>query len=453
MSKTATVRELSLNILEKTFKNGAYADDLVEKTFRAHALDARDRALLTELVNGTLRWHGRLQWLLRSFLKKDLSASPLRLRLILELALYQLEFTDKIPGYAAVNESVELAKRSGGAGWARLVNGVLRNYLRRGKVDPASISDPVEALAVQESHPEWLVRRWVARYGLEDTRRLCQHNNRRPHVTLRVNRRKTTVAELRAALQEAGIETEPSTYFEDFLKVRNAQGLTDTRAFKDGWFAIQDESTALPVRLLAPEEGETVLDLCAAPGGKSAYLAELQGDRGRVLAVDLSARRLSRVQENVRRLGLRSVQPLVADGTQLQVRPVDKILLDAPCSGLGVLAKRADLRWKRRPEDLARAAERQRALLAHAAQLLRPGGVLVYSTCTIEPEENEQVVEEFLRTHPDFAVDAWAPEGVDSALRDGPYWRTLPHVHGTDGTFAVRLEKREHSEPKTRRNE
>ncbi len=352
-----------------------------------------------------------------------------------------LEFTDKIPGYAAVNESVELAKRSGGAGWARLVNGVLRNYLRRGKVDPASISDPVEALAVQESHPEWLVRRWVARYGLEDTRRLCQYNNRRPHVTLRVNRRKTTVAELRAALQEAGIETEPSTYFEDFLKVRNAQGLTDTRAFKDGWFAIQDESTALPVRLLAPEEGETVLDLCAAPGGKSAYLAELQGDRGRVLAVDLSARRLSRVQENVRRLGLRSVQPLVADGTQLQVRPVDKILLDAPCSGLGVLAKRADLRWKRRPEDLARAAERQRALVAHAAQLLRPGGVLVYSTCTIEPEENEQVVEEFLRTHPDFAVDAWAPEGVDSALRDGPYWRTLPHVHGTDGTFAVRLEK------------
>ncbi len=436
------MRELGVRILERALANGRYADELVERTLRRHKLAARDRNLLTELVNGTLRWHGQLEWLLDRLLAKGVAGSARKLRWILELALYQLRFADRIPDYAAVDASVALARKYGGEKWARLANGVLRQYLRDQAKLAAAVEalEPTTALAVRHSHPEWLVKRWIQRYGWEATARLCAFDNRRPAVTIRLNRLKASTDALARALADAGIEATPSRWVPGFFKVRAGGNLTQTEAFGRGWFFIQDESTALPVHLLDPRPGEHIVDLCAAPGGKTGYVAERQGDAGRILAIDRTFRRLRLLKQNVRRLGLASVTVVAADATALGLkRKVDKVLLDAPCTGLGVLARRADLRWKRTPEDIGRIQQRQRALIENAGRLLKPGGILVYSTCTLEPEENEEVVEGFLRAHPEFAVDGdFRPALELGEVTDG-LWRTLPQVHEVDGTFAVRL--------------
>lgn len=445
VDRKPTVRQISADILEKVMENRVYADELLAKTFAACELNRQDKNLLVEIVNGTLRWRGQLEWLLERCFNGRFDSAPTKLRSILFVSLYQLRFLDKIPEYAAINEGVELAKRAGGRPWGNLVNGVLRNYLRTEKslIFPDRGKNPAEALAIRYSHPEWMVRRWLNRYGFEDTRLLCKYNNRRPVVTLRVNLMKVSKENLLKELEDAGVETEPSAHFDDFVRVRSPKSLTETRSFVKGHFSIQDESTAIACLLLSPEENDLVLDLCAAPGGKSCYIAQLMRDGGKVIAVDRSPARMKLLQENTRRLSLTSIQPIIADSTMLNTKTVDRVLLDAPCSGLGVLAKRADLRWKRKLSDITSIRKRQISLLGKTSQLLRAGGVLVYSTCTIEPEENEEIIEDFLDHHKNFEIDnrLKALSGFESTSKG--YWATLPHRDHVDGIFAVRLIKTE----------
>ncbi|NIR47524.1 16S rRNA (cytosine(967)-C(5))-methyltransferase RsmB [candidate division KSB1 bacterium] len=442
-SPAPTIRQLSVEILESVSKNGAYADELLSKSFLKHNFDSKDKNLLIELVNGTLRWRGQLDWILKRSFRGNFETCPPSLRSILEVSLYQIRFLDRIPKYAAVNEGVELAKRVGGKRWGNLVNGVLRNYLRthRSITLPSFENDPVKALAIHFSHPEWMVKRWLERYGLEDTRALCEYNNSRPQITLRVNTLKTTRESIIKEFEAADIKVERGRYFDDFVKVDRPGNVTQFSSFSQGLFVIQDESAAIACLLLAPQKGDVVLDLCAAPGGKATYIAQLMNDEGTVLAVDRDHDRMKLLQDNIDRLSLKSIRTIVADGTELQVQPVDKILLDAPCSGLGVLCKRADLRWKRNLEDVFKSTTLQKALLEHAAKLLKRGGALVYSTCTIEPEENEALIEGFLQVHQEFAVDL--PVSTLNGFRAAPqkYWHALPHKHKVDGVFAVRLKK------------
>ncbi|RMF64260.1 MAG: 16S rRNA (cytosine(967)-C(5))-methyltransferase RsmB [Calditrichaeota bacterium] len=439
----SSVRQVAQDILVRVERGREYADALLARALHKHALPAKDRALLLELVNGTLRWRGQLDWILRRFFRGDFDAAPLSLKTILRLGMYQLRFLDRVPDYAVVSEAVSQAKRAGNPRWASLVNGVLRTYLREADklTFPSLKDDAVAALAVQHSHPEWMLSRWVARFGVEDTLQLCKFNNSRPAVTLRVNPQKTDRDTLARRLRELGFAPKPAAYFPDFIRVEKAQGLTETDAFKQGWFTIQDESTALATSMLQPRAGETVVDLCAAPGGKTCHVASLMRDRGTILAVDVRADRLTLLRENAKRLGLRSVQLVRADGRNVCVRGADRVLVDAPCSGLGVLARRVDLRWKRRPEEITNVRSVQLALLRNAISLLRVGGVLVYSTCTIEPEENEELVSAFLAEQKNVEMDA-PPQEIHRTFVSNEGWvRTLPFVHKMDGGFAVRLVK------------
>ncbi|MFQ5705889.1 MAG: 16S rRNA (cytosine(967)-C(5))-methyltransferase RsmB [bacterium] len=436
-----SVRHICVNILDRLNHNGHYADELIAEAFKRHSLPQVDRSLVVELVNGTVRWQGQLDWILARGFRGDFNRCASKLRAILELSLYQIRFLQRIPKYAAVDQGVEIAKAEGGKSWGNLVNAVLRNYLRREKTleMPSFEADATTALAVRHSHPQWMVQRWLDRYGLEETEELCRFNNQRPCVCVRVNLAKTSPEHLLQYFQEREIEARPSIYFADFIKITRPGDLNNCSAFTNGQFTIQDESTAIGSLLLAPQKGETVLDLCAAPGGKAGHLAQLLGESGRVLAVDQNFNRLSLLQDNIVRLQTRLIRPIVADGRHFQCSPVNKILLDAPCSGLGVLAKRVDLRWRRKPNDIAKVSRLQRSLLQSASRLVKKGGVLVYNTCTLEPEENETVVEDFLDRNGNFRLEPLALSCLEPFANSQGYFRSLPQKHKMDGAFAARL--------------
>lgn len=440
-SLNGDARGAAVRILDDVRLGGAYADDLLQNSLHRLGLAQADKALLVELVQGTLRWRGQLDWILTRFFKGDFDASPSRLRSILEVGLYQLRFLDRVPTYAAVSEAVSLAKQTGGVRWGGLVNAILRRYLREGKriEFPAIKTDPTTAISVTYSHPPWMVERWLRRFGLTQTVEYCKFNNRRPTKSLRVNCAKMSTDEAANYLNGLGVEVKRSAYFDDFLLCSGSLDIAGDPNFVRGCFSVQDESTAIAATLLRPEADETVLDMCSAPGGKTCHLAHLSGDAARIIAVDVRLDRLLRVRENSRRLELNSIVPVLADARSLHGGPFDKILLDAPCSGLGVLSRRSDLRWRKRPEDIKRIATVQRDLLHKAGRLLKRGGALVYSTCTLEKEETENVIEEFLQVNNDFTVDHEGA-GLPSIFQDrSGFWYSRPFEHTMDGTFAARL--------------
>ncbi len=441
---SASVRGTAAAILDQVRRRGAYADELLDNSLRHNHWKPEDRALLIELVNGTLRWRGQLDWILAGLFRGNYESSSSLLRSILEVGLYQIRFLTKVPGYAAVSETVGLAKKSGGPAWGRLVNAVLRRYIRDEKALqwPSPRKPAAELIAVQFSHPEWIVNRWLKRFGCGKTIAFCEFNNRRPVLSLRVNPARARADRVRDQLASAGVQTEPSRYFKDFLRVSGSLDVARNQAFLEGRFTVQDESTAIPSILLNPQAGERVLDMCAAPGGKACHLAHLAEDSATVVAVDIRMDRLHRLRQNVQRLRLGSIKPVLADATCLPTGAFDKILLDAPCSGLGVLGRRADLRWRKQSEDIAAIKKVQRKLLQQAAKLLKNDGAIVYSTCSLEKEETEDIVAEFIEANEDFRVDTRRQDLPELFQTPEGYWRTLPFEHETDGTFAVRLVRR-----------
>ena len=440
-----TARETALRILNRLEDKQLLADWILFSALSKSRLGGQDRALVTELVNGVLRWRRRLDAALNQLLTKTtvLHLTPW-IRNILRMGLYQIQFLDRIPPAAATHQAVSLAKRFGHRGTASLVNAVLRNAIRSGpdgpRYPPLEL-DPVRHIGLRYSHPDWMIRRWLKRYGQSETIDLCQANNRVPQVVIRVNPLKTPEEKLREELRRQGIEVVEGHLLAGFLRLKGTGDITRTKAFRQGWFQIQDESAGLAVLLLDPQPGEMVLDLCSAPGGKTAHMAALMGDQGMILAVDPNARRLRDLVTNCHRLGISCTRPLVADGRSLKAGPVDRVLVDAPCSGLGVLARRADLRWKKCQEDIPRLAQLQLELLVAGANMLRPGGVLVYSTCTIEDEENEEVVDDLLSRRDDLILENAVPLAPQGTVTKRGFLRTFPHRHGTDGIFAARLRK------------
>ena len=361
----------------------------------------------------------------------------------LEVGLYQVLFLDRVPDYAAVNEAVNIATETEGKAWGRVVNGVLRKILRRPDFvsAPPVEEDPVLAIAVRWSHPRWLVRRWVEAWGVDRTLFLCRANNERPRIGIRVNRLRTTREEIVRELRRWGVEVKPVSLLDTFVTVEGGGDLTSSDAFKRGLFYIQDVSAGLVGHLVDPQPGERILDLAAAPGGKTTHMAELADDRTFIVAVDRNPSRIRKVWENRDRLGLKGVFPVVADGCRMEAKRVDKVLVDAPCSALGLIRRRGELRWRRKPEEIPTLVAFQKALLEKAATLVRTGGVLVYSTCTILPEENEEMIDAFLTAHSDFVVED-ARRFVDSSVvSDRGFVSTWTDRHGMDGSFAARLKK------------
>ena len=365
------------------------------------------------------------------------------IRNAMRVALYQILFLTKIPHAAAVNEAVEFIKKIRGQKAANLVNAVLRNIIRNlNKLPtPDNETDPIQYLSIMYAHPTWIVKRWVDRYGFYETEQLLAANNERPTIVVRANSLKTNADELAKLFDERGIKYVRSKYLENFLKVGHLSGIYNIDLFNQGYFSIQDESAGLVVKLLDPKPGETVIDLCSAPGGKTTYIGELMKNEGKIIAVDKYEHRLNLVKQSCERLGLTNVDFIAEDATAANFGVADKVLVDAPCSGFGVIQKKPDIKWQRELSDIKNLAKTQLELLETASKLVRNGGVIVYSTCTIEPEENIEVVKSFLDKHPEFEIDDARNYLPSEVVTNGGYMETFPHKHDMDGGFAVRLIK------------
>ena len=436
-------RQLIIKLLDRFESSNAYADIILETELREQKLSEKNKGLIQEIFFGIIRWRNHLDWIIKKIYQGQLQKTPRFIRYILQIGLYQLIFMNRIPEYAAINEAVELAKIKGGTYWGKKVNAILRSY-QRGKPNidfPQLASNPVEFIAVYYSHPEWIIKRWIDRFGVDNTILLCEANNKTPLLSLRVNTIKISVQELQNRLAQFDVLTSQSTYLKNFIQAQSLPDLSQFRVFQEGMFSIQDASAGLACVLLNPQPGDKIVDLCAAPGGKTTFLAELTKDEADIFAVDANLQRLNLIRQNLNRLKLKSVQLVQADGTQYSSQKVDKAIVDAPCSGLGVLSKRIDLRWKRIPDQLEELSELQLKLLQNAAKLVKPGGVIVYCTCTIEPEENEQIIDKFLIENKDFRLEP-ASKFVSKVLTTSEgFVYTFPHRHGIDGSFAARLIK------------
>jgi 16S rRNA (cytosine967-C5)-methyltransferase len=435
-------RAAALQILYAADVRSAFSDRLLDGAHLRSSADPRDQALLHELVKGTLRWRGRIDWILNQLVHIGMDKVQPWIKNILRLGAYQILFLERVPAHAAVDESVKLAHRHGHPGTAGLVNSVLRRLVEEKDRIAVPDGDDAASLSIWGSHPQWIVERWLDRFGLEATRQLLLANNRAAQLGLRANLLRGTRDQLITRLGMEDVQATPAEYAPELVWAEGRVAPGSLKAFKDGFCTAQDESEALVARLVAPERHERLLDLCAAPGGKCTHLAELMGDDGEVWAMERAPERVASLQATVDRLGAHAVHVVEGDGrTYTFPMPFDRVLVDAPCSGLGVLARRADARWRKEPSILQEMPPIQLDLLAAGARRARPGGVLVYSVCSFEPEETTEVVERFLRENPSFVLEA--PEGLLPAavLDEQGFMRVLPHVHGCDGAFAARFRK------------
>ena len=434
-------REQALEILSRV-ETGAFADTLLDRV--RQVFDARDSAFILELVYGTLRNRMLLDWTLNQFSIQPLAKTDTWTRNILRLGAYQMLFLDKVPVSAAVNTAVDLAKDHGNK--SSYVNGLLRNLDRKRASLVGPGPDPVTRLSILYSHPEWLVRRWVKRFGEETTEKLLRENNRPAPLIVRANTLKTTRDQLKASLGAEGAAAIETAYSTVGLEIISSPGLRSLTAYAQGWFMVQDEAAQLIGLMLGPRPGETVLDACAAPGGKATHLAELMENRGTVIALENDPGRLGRIRENSSRLGITIISPVQGDAMKFQGR-FDKVLIDAPCSGLGVLRRHPDGRWNKNEKTIRERAALQHRILENCAKLLKPDGALVYATCTTEPEENEEVIKSFLAEHNEFAQEGpqrFLPASTARLIDDKGFFRTFPNEPAMDGFFGVRL-VRKHS--------
>jgi 16S rRNA (cytosine967-C5)-methyltransferase len=437
-------RQIALRILQSRRQNGEYTEILLERALRpstapadaqAKTMSPADRALCQELVYGVVRAQAALDWLIDR--KTGGRRQNTGIQIVLRLGLYQVFWLDRIPAHAAVHETVELAKREGFGPKAGFVNAVLRGYLREFDATKKLLVELKSANpAVAFSHPQWLVEKWEKRFGPECARQLLEWNNTPPGTFARVNTLKTDAAKLLEKWRAENVEYD--FVRRDFLKgpdletiifeLKSHPPLASLESFRDGWFYIQDPGTLLAPLELAPQPGETILDLCAAPGGKTTFIAQLMGNTGKIVASDVSEERLKLLEENCVRLGVTSVEPVQNPKLEMQKLEFDRILIDAPCSNTGVLRRRVDLRWRIAPEEITRLQQTQLNLLKLAAPKVKPGGILIYSTCSLEPEENQSVIEEFLRADKTFELERQR--------------ELLSFKDNVDGAFIARLIKK-----------
>jgi 16S rRNA (cytosine967-C5)-methyltransferase len=442
------VREVALDILLQIEKNQAYSNLLLNQTIKREKLNEKDVGLLTEIVYGTLQRKNTLDYFLNSFVKGGMKKLDQWVLVLLRLSLYQMIYLDRVPERAIVHEAVEIAKKKGHKGISAMVNGTLRSIIREGVPSLDLIEDPHEKLSLQFSHPTWLIERWLEQFGLERTKAICEINLVPPTVTARVNqvvlKDKNEMTKL---LASEGIKAEEGDLSPDALKI--VQGtLPNTKLFKDGYLSIQDESSMLVARALNPQPGMKVLDSCAAPGGKTTHLAEVMNNQGEIYALDLHDHKVKLIDEQANRLKLSIITTKATDsrkaGDIFQKESFDCILVDAPCTGLGVIRRKPDIKWQKQKEDVAKITEIQKAILEAVAPLLKQGGRLVYSTCTIDKLENELVVKNFLEGNRDFQSDISLkerlPKKAQSFCKDGMV-QLLPSDFGTDGFFIASMIK------------
>jgi len=443
-------RAICLDILDRIGGADVHPDRLLTDSFKRYRhLTSLDRAFLTELTYGVIRWRGRLDWAIQHFSKIPFEKIESGTLNTLRLGLYQILFLSRTPSSAAVNESVELAKRTRGKGGAGFVNAVLRSTIRRKNEIryPDIDQDPALHISVAQSHPLWLVQRWVKELGVEETLRVCKYYNQISSLMLRTNTLKISRTDLIEKLWRKELRPLPAIFSEEGVLLQDPPPTSDLPFLKEGLYIIQDEASQLITSIMDPKPGERILDACAAPGGKTTHMAQTMENRGEIFALDLSQGKLDWIEEMSQRLGIKIVKTV--KGNAAVSLPVsdgfvfDRVLADVPCSGFGTLRKNPDLKWRKGEKDIKRLSELQFSILNHLSAYVKEGGVLVYSTCTVFHEENEDVVEKFLNERSEFqldGVDKVLPEKCHPLIHNG-YFKTFPPKDGMDGFFAARLIK------------
>ncbi|RCW50034.1 16S rRNA (cytosine(967)-C(5))-methyltransferase RsmB [Paenibacillus prosopidis] len=455
--KVKSPRELAVDTLVKVAQTGAYSNLQLNRTLQEAQLQRADAGLVTELVYGTIQRQATLDYWLSRFVSKGLHKLEPWVHQLLRMSAYQLLYLDRIPAHAAVNEAVTIAKKRGHSGISGMVNGVLRSIDRsRAELQASGITnaDPIVQIALRHSYPEWLVSKWVNVYGEEMAEAICAAGNEQPHASIRANTLRGSREALIELLNSTGYEAEPSDVAPAGITVSRGGNLADTDGFREGLWTVQDESSMLVAEVVAPKAGMQVLDCCAAPGGKSTHLAELMGGKGKVWANDLHAHKRDLIVTQTERLKLRNVEAITEDALKLSERfkpqSMDAVLLDAPCSGFGVIRRKPEIKWTKTAGDVSEIAGLQHRLLNAVCDLVRPGGTLVYSTCTIEQDENEQQVARFLQEHPEFELDSNWPQVIVDQLKKvgaiGEHFngqaQLLPQHFDSDGFFIARMVRR-----------
>jgi 16S rRNA (cytosine967-C5)-methyltransferase len=448
--KKKTPRAICLDILNRVGEADLHPDRLLTDSFKRYRyFTSLDRGFLTELIYGVIRWREKLDWVIRHFSKIPFERIELETLNILRLGLYQILFLSRTPSSAAVNESVELSKRIRGRGGAGFVNAVLRSCIRQKEEIhyPNIAEDPALHISVVQSHPLWLIQRWVKEMGVEETIHVCMFNNRIPPLTLRTNTLKISREDLIRKLEQKELKPFSTAFSEEGILLQDPPPTSELPFMKEGLYIIQDEASQWVTSLLDPKPGERILDACAAPGGKTTHMAQKMEDRGEIYALDLSKGKLDLIEEMCQRLGVKIVKTTKGDATKSLPIPqggkFDRILADVPCSGFGTLRKNPDLKWRRGEKDIKRLSGLQFSMLSNLSTYVKKGGVLIYSTCTVFREENEDVVEKFLGGHPEFKIDRIDkvfPEKWRSLVQNG-YLKTFPPKNEMDGFFVARLRK------------
>lgn len=451
--KTERPRDLALKTLNGLAFKTDSPDNYLDNLFQSHPyLDERDRAFIIQLTQGVFRWRLRLDWMIGQFTDFPLKRLEIPILNILRLALYQVFFLDRVPESAAVNEAVKQVKSNNYPRHiASFANGLLRNICRNKDIIsfPDKDLEPVSYLSVFHSYPRWLAERWIKGFGIEFTEHLLSYQNNLPRLNIRTNTMMLNRDRLIEYLAEEGVTGTPAAYAPEGVILEGFKGkVTELNAFKSGLFQVQDQAAIIISHLIALRPGDTVLDICAGLGGKSTHMAALAGGKGNILAVDINRRKLATLGHNARRLGIENILPVVADASKslssaFKVQ-FDKVILDAPCSGLGTISKHPDIKWSRDAGDIIRLSFMQKTIMNEAAPVIKKGGRLLYVTCTISKEENEDVVEDFLVRNSDMSLESLkrhVPDWCTDLIDDQGFFRTFPHVHHMDGFFAALFRK------------
>ncbi|ESA32950.1 sun protein [Leptolyngbya sp. Heron Island J] len=439
-------RQLAFTVLREIDK-GAFADVALERNIGKFDLAPADRRLATELIYGSVRRQRTLDALIDQLGKRRAAQQPADLRRVLHLGFYQLRYLDHVPDHAVVDTTVTLAKQQRLGKLSGVVNGMLRQYIRlQAAGDPLQLPvDSTQALGVLHSYPDWIVQIWQLLLPTDEIASLCDWFNQTPKIDLRVNRLRATVEQVSAALTDHGLTVKPHATLPDAIRVVGSVGnVRQLPGYDEGWWIVQDGSAQLVSYLVDPQPGETIIDACGAPGGKTTHLAEMMGDDCRVLGCDRTSSRLNKIRQNAKRLQLNSIETVMGDSREHpEFKGIaDRVLLDVPCSGLGTLHRHADARWRQTPDSIAGLTTLQRELLEAAVDWVKPDGVLVYSTCTLHPDENQNLIQGFLHDHPDWQIQPPNKESPVAPFVSEQGWATVwPHKQDMDGFFMVKLQR------------
>ncbi|WP_408954398.1 16S rRNA (cytosine(967)-C(5))-methyltransferase RsmB [Natroniella sp. ANB-PHB2] len=440
-------RQLALKAIYRINEEEGYSNLVVNNLLNQSQLDKRDRSLATQLIYGTIRMRNSLDWIINQVANRKVKEMTSWVRNALRLGVYQIKFLDRIPAPAACNETVEVAKGHCNRGAVKFINGVLRNIIRNlDEIDyPSLQQQPVQHIRYKYSQPQWLVERWVKRFGQEKTIEICKSLNQVPPTVIRTNTLQVTTGELLADLVTEGAQAEEIKMLPEAVELTDYSAVERLITFQEGKFQVQGFSSMLVGHVLAPTEDSLVVDLCGAPGGKATHLAQLMNNQGKVYAVDIHDHKLDLIKENCERLGINNIETIREDGREVSFEEeVDQVLIDAPCSGLGIIAKKPEIRWQKKPQDLKELQQLQLELLANAAEFLKSGGELVYSTCTFTKQENQEVITKFLEEFTSFSIvdltEQMVELGLEGYLSDGCL-QLLPDQKLLEGFFIAKLVK------------